>query len=321
MDAGRASVKTSGIAGQPPTETPNDFDPIDPREILSAARSLARRPAFAVLAIGLFALGVGAVSAVFYVVNSTMLRPLPYRDPEALFTLVGTEPAQNGTTYDMPLGYFQLDRWRSGTKAFARIEGYTIATMKLLGTGTPEPVAGALISAGFFDVLGVRPAIGAMLTTADEIPQAGVVVISHGFWMRRFGGDPAIIGKTVSIDEAPVAIIGVMPAGFEMPFVPADAWMPLPLDPQTQVRKSRLIIGVGRLNEGISRTQAEADLAQLNAGIAVERPDEHRNTGVQMTALREALFGDQRTTLMTFAGCRVVVAVGGDGERRESVHG
>src|SRR5688572_19178513 len=109
-------------------------------EVLSAARSLTRRPAFAALAVALFALGIGAVTAVFSVVNATMLRPLPYRTPGELFRLVGTEPATSGAVNNMPLGYFQLNRWRSENTAFARLEGYTPTTMKLLGSGNPEPV-------------------------------------------------------------------------------------------------------------------------------------------------------------------------------------
>lgn len=277
------------------------------REGRSAARSLIRRPAFAALAVALFALGIGAVTAVFAVVNATLLRPLPYRDPDQLFRLVGTEPATNGAVNNMPLGYFQFSRWRAENKAFARLEGYTPSTMKFLGSGNPEPVVGALVSAGFFEVLGWQPALGSTFTTAQEVPQAGVVIISHGLWRRRFGGDPAIIGKTVTIDEAPCAIIGVMPADFSMPFQPADAWLPLPLDPATQSRKARLIAGVGRLKAGYTIAQAQADLAAINKGLGVERPDEHRHTGVAAMPLRTALFGDRRATLLVLMAAGVLL--------------
>lgn len=276
-------------------------------EVVSAARSLTRRPAFVALAVALFALGIGAVTAVFSVVNATMLRPLPYRAPSSLFRLVGTEPASNGAVNNMPLGYFQLSRWRSDTKAFARLEGYTPTTMKLLGSGNPEPVVGALVSAGFFELLGWQPALGSTFTLAEEVPQAGVVIISHGLWLRRFGGDPAIIGKTVNIDESPSAIIGVMPADFSMPFQLADAWMPIPLDPRTQSRKARLIVGVGRLNTGYTLERATADLAAINEVLGAERPDEHRNTGVSITPLREAIFGNQRSTLLVLLAAGILL--------------
>lgn len=277
------------------------------REGRSAARSLTRRPSFAVLAVALFALGIGAVTAVFAVVNATLLRPLPYREPDQLYRLVGTEPATNGAVNNMPLGYFQFSRWRAETKVFARLEGYTPSTMKFLGAGNPEPVVGALVSAGFFEVLGWQPALGSTFTTGQEVPQAGVVIISHGLWRRRFGGNPAIIGKTVTIDEAPCVIIGVMPADFSMPFQPADAWLPLPLDPRTQSRKARLIAGVGRLKAGYTLAQAHDDLAAINKGLGVERPDEHRHTGVAASPLRAALFGDQRATLLVLMAAGVLL--------------
>ena len=267
-------------------------------ELTSVVRSLTRRPAFAALAVALFALGIGAVTAVFAVVNATMLRPLPYRTPAQLFRLVGTEPTPNGSVTNMPLGYFQLDRWRAGTQTFERLEGYTPTTMKLLGTGSPEPVTGALVTDGFFELLGWQPALGHTFTRAEEIPRAGVVIISHGLWQRRFAGDTGIIGRTVNIDEAPTAIIGVMPATFEMPFQRADAWMPIPMDAQTQGRKARLIVGIGRLKAGHSMEQARADLAALNAELARVRPDEHARTGVSIVPLREAIFGNQRATLL-----------------------
>jgi len=263
-----------------------------------AARSLARRPAFAGLAAALFALGIAAITAVFSVVNHTMLRPLPYRAPEDLVRLIGTEPAKNGAANNMPLGYFQFSRWRAENKAFDKLEGYTPTTMKLLGVGNPEPVVGALVSAGFFELLGWHPALGSTFTTAEEVPGSRVVIISHGLWLRRFGGDPGIIGETVNIDESPCAIIGVMPADFTMPFQFVDAWMPIPLDLQTQSRKARLIVGIGRLKAGFSPEQARTDLAAINAVLGNERPDEHRNTGVSITPLREAIFGNQRDTLL-----------------------
>jgi putative ABC transport system permease protein len=276
-------------------------------EALSAARSLTRRPAFAALAVALFALGIGALTAVFSVVNATMLRPLPYRAPDNLVRLVGTEPASSGAVNNMPLGYFQLVRWRAQNKAFDRLEGYTPTTMKLLGSGNPEPIVGALVSAGFFELLGWKPALGSLFTTAEEVPQAGVVIISHGLWIRRFGGDPAIIGKTVNIDESPSAVIGVMPANFTMPFQVADAWMPIPLDQVTQRRKARLIVGVGRLKAGHTAEQAHADLLAINKVLGAERPDEHRNTGVSIVPLRAALFGDQRATLLLLLAAGVLL--------------
>ena len=274
----------------------------------SSARSLVRRPAFTALAVALFALGIAAITSVFTVVNHAMLKPLPYRDPGALFRLVGTEPARNGALNRMPLGYSQFSRWRAESRALD-LEGYTPSTMKFLGSGNPEPVVGALVSAGFFELLGWQPAMGSTFTTDQEVPRPGVVIISHGLWLRRFGGDPAIVGKSVNIDENPCTVIGVMPADFSMPLAQADAWMPLPLDLKTQNLKARLIVGVGRLRGGHSPQQALGDLTEITRVLGRERPDEYRNTTVNMVPLREALFGDQRAMLLILLVAGILLLV------------
>ena len=279
------------------------------QDVARSARSLVRRPAFTALAVALFALGIAAITTVFAVVNHAMLRPLPYRDPDALFRIVTAEPTSSGATRIMPLGYFQFNRWRAETRAFARLEGYTPNTMKFLGSSNPEPVVGALVSSGFFELLGWQPALGSTFTRAEEVPRSGVVIISHGLWLRRFGGDPAIIGKTVNIDELPCAIIGVMPAAFTMPFQPSDAWMPLPLDSRTQNLKARLIVGIGRLKQGYTHQQAQQDLAGISKIIGMERPDEFRNTGINSLPLREAIFGNQRATLLILMAAGILLLV------------
>jgi putative ABC transport system permease protein len=270
-------------------------------EIATAARLLLRRPAFSGLAAALFALGIGAVAAIFSVVNATMLRPLPYRAADRLVALNGTEPGGD-TVNTVALGYFQFSRWRSTSRSFVALEGYTNSIMKFLGGDAPEPIDGALVSAGFFDALGWKPARGRGFTRAEELPQAGVVVISHALWMRRFSGDTAIVGKAINIDEEPRTIIGVMPNGFAMPFLHADAWMPIPLDAQTQARKARLIVAVGRLRDGATIEQARSELLGINKVLGEERPDEHRYTGVLIMPLRDALFGNQRATLLVLLG-------------------
>jgi putative ABC transport system permease protein len=266
-------------------------------EAIGAARRLARRPMFTVLATMLFALGVGALAAVFSVMNATMLRPLPYREPDQLVALTGTEPATRDSVYNMQLGAAQLSRWRELNRSFSALEGYATTTMKFLGGDTPEPVEGAFVTAGFFDVLGWKPEHGRTFTSAEEIPRPGVVMISHALWMRRFAGDPEIVGKAINIDEEPRTIIGVMPADFTMPFVRADAWVPIPMDQQSQVRKLRIYLGVGRLRENATIEQARTDLLAINKSLGAERPEEYRLTGVNARSLREALYGSQRATL------------------------
>jgi putative ABC transport system permease protein len=277
------------------------------RDLATAARRLARRPAYAGLAAGLFALGVGAIATIFAVVSVTMLRPLPYRDADALVHVNSIEASGTGERSPMALGYFQFARSRSDSSAFVALEGFTDTTMKLLGGAEPEPVIGALVSAGFFDVLGWRPERGRSFTRAEELPGSGVMMISHDLWVSRFATDPSIVGRVVNVDEEPREIVGVMPAGFPMPLQRADAWLPLPLGPKQFGMKARLIRAIGRLRPGTTVQQAVLDLDRVNAALGKERPDEHRFTAAEVKPLREAMFGEQRATLFALLAAGFVL--------------
>jgi len=276
-------------------------------EFVNATRLLVRRPLFSGLAVALFALSIGTIATIFAVVNVAMLRPLPYAQPDALVFGTSTEPTGPGTTINMLLGYVQFARWRSDNTTFAALEGATPVTMKFLGGTTPEPVNGALVSAGFFDVLGWTPQAGRVFARAEELPKSGVVIISHGLWQRRYGGDLSIVGKVINIDEEPRQIIGVMPAAFAMVLQTADAWMPLPLGPQQQAQKARLIRAVGRLKPGATLQQARADLDLINQALGAERPAEYRLTGTVVLPLREAIFGRQQATLLALLAAGFVL--------------
>lgn len=261
-------------------------------------RTLARRPVFTGLSVLLMAFGVGAITAIFAVVNATLLRPLPYQDPAALYSVSGTEPVNRDSAQDMVLSARQLVRWREGTRAFSGIEGYTPAAMKLTGSGSPEPLAGMFISAGMFDLLGWKPAMGRDFSSADEVPRSGVAIISHGLWTRRFGGDPNVVGRVVNIDDEPRAIVGVMPAEFTMLFQNVDIWRPMDLGADEIAGRSRLIAGLGRIRAGVSAAQATLDLKSINSALAGEFPNEYRFTGAKIVGLRDSLFGRQRASLL-----------------------
>jgi putative ABC transport system permease protein len=272
------------------------FEPV--RVTRNVLRTLARRPLFAGLSVLLMAFGVGAITAIFTVVNATLLRPLPYVDPTALYSVSGTEPVNRDSAEVMVLSARQLVRWREGTRAFSAFEGYTPGAMKLTGSGLPAPLAGMFVSAGMFDLLGWRPAMGRDFSTAEEVPRSAVAIISHGLWVRRFARDPNIVGRVVNIDDEPRAIIGVMPAGFSMLFQDVDVWRPMDLGPDEIAGRSRLIAGVGRLRAGVTAAQATLDLKSINAELAREFPNDYRFTGVKIVGLRDSLFGPQRANLL-----------------------
>ncbi len=273
-------------------------------------RSLVRRPAYTSLSILLTALSVGAVTAIVAVVNATLLRSLPYRDPARLFSVSGTEPVNRDSAQDMVLSARQLVRWRAESRTFVAIEGYTPQTMKLSGTGAPESLNGAVVSSGLFDLLGWKPEVGRSFSRRDEMPGNGVAMISHGLWRRRFGGDPRIVGRVLNIDDEPRAIIGIMPENFTVVFQPADVWVPLLLGPEQVAGRSRTIAGIGRLRPGVTTAQARADLQSITSAIARELPQDYQYTGTKVVDLRESLFGPRRPSLFVLlASVALLLAV------------
>jgi putative ABC transport system permease protein len=277
-----------------------------------AVRALRRRPLFTALATGLLALALAALGAIAAVVNGTLLRPLPYAHPEALHALSSPEPADGDSTVDLALSPRLLTRWRAESRAFAGIEGFTPATIKLTGDGEPEPLPGAYVSAGFFDLLGARPAVGRNFRPNEELPGSGVAVISHGLWQRRFGGRRDVIGRVVTLDDEPRAIIGVMPESFRMPFrraLGADVWTPIPLGPEQMAGRGRMIAGVGRLRPGFTAAQGLTDLRAATARLAQELPAEYRLTQARVVPLHEWIFGARRTGLLVLLGAVVLLLV------------
>ncbi len=267
-------------------------------ELRLAARALLRRPLFAALSIGLLGLALAAVGTITAVVNATLLRPLPYRAPERLYVVSAPERVAGDSTSDLVLGARLLTRWRAESKAFDDIEGYTPATLKLTGNGEPEPLPGAYVSGGFFDVLGVTPALGRAFRREDEVAGSGVAVISYGLWQRRFGGKPTVIGMVLDLDDEPRAIVGVMPKGFSMLFQRADVWTPIALGPAEIASRARTIAGIGRLRAGYSEAQAKGDLAAITEQMGREFPVEYRMTTVKLVMLHESLFGGQRASVL-----------------------
>jgi putative ABC transport system permease protein len=267
-----------------------------------AVRALCRRPLFTALATGLLALALAALGAIAAVVNGTLLRPLPYRAPDALYTLLAPEPADGDSLVDLVLSPRLLTRWRAESRAFTGIEGYTPATIKLTGEGEPEPLPGAYVSAGLFDLLGVRPVVGRAFRPADELPGSGVALISHGLWQRRFGGRRDVIGRVVTLDDEPRAIIGVMPERFTLVYRRGDAWTPLALGPQQMTQRGRMIAAIGRLRPGTTAAQGLDDLRAITARLSQELPDEYRATQAKLTPLHEQLFGKRRTGLLVLVG-------------------
>jgi len=235
------------------------------QDLRYAARLLARQRVFTLLALTTLALGIGANSAIFAVVNSVLLRPLPFRDPGRVVLIedVIKKISPNG----IEVTPSDLIEYQRSSQTFESVAGYTFANMDLTGAGSPERLQGLRVSAEIFAVLGVSPVIGRGFTQAEDHPDSGVAVISYRLWQRRFGGDPGVAGRIVDFNRKPTTIIGVLPKDVEFPLpgLPFggghDVWVPLGITPREQALIGNYNFGViARMKSGVNMAQAQADV-------------------------------------------------------------
>src|SRR5262249_25425805 len=180
------------------------------QDLRYGARMLLKNPGFTLIAVLTLALGIGANTAIFSVINGVLLKPLPYREPEQLVRLFSSSQSQ--PRFPVARGNFQNYREQNATLAGMAL--YTRRDVELSQDGKPERVAGLVVTAGFFDLLGVRPLLGREFGHEDELPNNNsVVILSHALWQRRFNGDPGVVGRTVTLSGRPFTIVGVMPPG------------------------------------------------------------------------------------------------------------
>ena len=236
-----------------------------------AVRTLLQRPGFTLVAVAALALGIGANTAIFSVVNTVLLRPLPFEHPERLVTL-STElrraPQDGRGSFSVP----DLLDVQARASTLEYVATYQRSGTVLTEGGEPERLIGAAVNADYFPLFGAQPALGRVFTREEDRPGAEpVIVISHGLWQRRFGGDPGVIGREVSIGTK-TTVIGVMPPGFEFPIRDdnQDYWEPLFSAPfmtkaEREVRGSRSLSVVARLKPGASIEQARAELARSSS--------------------------------------------------------
>jgi putative ABC transport system permease protein len=280
------------------------------RSIRLTTRSLRRRPLYAVLTTALLALGIGAATAIIAVLAATGLRPLPYADPQRLYALSGVEPQQGAPPAVVPISALQLLRWRTAKRTLEGVEVVAPISVKLTGAGEPEPLQGANSSAGLFRLLGVTPIMGRDFRDEEEAPGSGVVIVSHGFWTRRFGRSPAAIGQTLVIDDEPRTIIGVMPEGFTPLLVNADVFVPLPVGPTLlNLKNFRYLSAVGRLRPEATAAQGKAELDAAGESLGAELPAIYGRTTTSVVPLDESLFGAVRPRLIVVSAAVVLLLV------------
>jgi putative ABC transport system permease protein len=271
------------------------------------ARQLRAAPGFTLVAILTLALGIGATSAIFSVINGVMLKPLPFGNPDGILSVFEVVP--NYGRFSVAPANF-LD-WRQQNRVFDRIAAYTGGNDTLVGSEGPERVNRALVSWDTFELLGVAPALGRGFRADEDAPkQNNVIVLSHGTWQRRFGGDPGILGRTVTLSGVPVTIVGVMPAGFYFPSRSTEFWRPIALNPTNAPRGAHFLGVVARLKNGVSLDQANADIKGIAERLSVQYPDNSRDESAETVRMHDQIVGPIRPMLFTLlAAVGVVVLI------------
>ncbi|HEX9944563.1 MAG TPA: ABC transporter permease [Thermoanaerobaculia bacterium] len=270
------------------------------QDIRYALRRLGRSPGFTAAAALTLALGIGANTAMFSVINAVLLRPLPYPGAERLVRLWAVNPQQALT--DVNLNPLDFADYRRRVKGLADLAALALPRFAITGQGEPERVPGARVSGNFFRAFGARPALGRDFQAADERPGAeAVALLSHALWQRRYGSDRGVVGRKVILDDEPVTIVGVLPAGFRAPTL-SDAdqpqiWLPLQIA-ESMGRGGHWLLAFGRLADGVTLAQAQAELDALARGLEREHPGSNQGWRTRLQDLKQAVVGDTRAPLL-----------------------
>jgi predicted permease len=266
------------------------------QDIRFGFRILFKSPAFTLVAALSLALGIGANTAVFSIINASLLKPLPVEEPERLVSLFTTDVGRPG---NLPTSHLNYVDYRDQNQVFSGLLAYTFAQVSLTRGETTEPVFGLVVSGDYFDVLGVKAASGrTFMPHEDKTPGAHpVVVLSHGLWQRSFGGDPNLVGKTISLNRHDFTVVGIVPEGFTgIDLGPGpDLWVPMMMHDQAQpgfdwynTRRGLFLILVGRLKPGVSVSQAQASLKNFSGQLAQSYPKDNEGRSAKIVPLLQA---------------------------------
>src|SRR4051794_13729492 len=287
-----------------------------------ALRQLIKTPSFTIVAILTLALGIGACTAIFSVVNTILLRPLDYPNADRLVTIRENQLPKFPEFSVSPPNYVD---WQKQTNSYEHLAAYTGATLNLTGEGEPQRLIGVKATAHYFDVYGVKPILGRMLLPEeDAVGKNHVVVLSYGFWQRVFGGAPDVVGRAVQLNDEPYQVVGVAPDGFDATGWPnivrsagavkVDVWTPMAFKPEETAndrRGSHYLVVVGRLKPGVTVTQARAELEMIATQLAQQYPDSNKGWGIFMMPIQDYSVRDVKPALYTLlgaVGCILLIA-------------
>jgi len=291
------------------TESPVAGGPAQPNlvadflhDVRYAARLQRKNPGFTIVAVIALALGIGANTAIFSVVNTILLRPLPYKDPERL-VMVWEDASKQGYPRDTPAAANFVD-WRDQNHVFEGMAAISDESFNLTGAGEPERLEGNTVSATLFPLLGVEPHVGRVFTAAEDQPGAQrVVLLSYALWQRRFGGDPNIVGQALTLNGQSHIVVGVMPAQFQFPSTDSQVWVPIAFTQEDAANRNRHYLQVvARLKSGVSLAQAQSEMNTVAARLQQQYPQSNTDLGAAVQSLHEYLVGDIKPALLILLG-------------------
>jgi putative ABC transport system permease protein len=271
------------------------------QDLRHGARLLVRTPGFAAIAIAALAIGIGANTAIFSVVNTLLIQPLPYHDADRLAIVWEHNiPRDKKNNVVAPANFLH---WREMNQGFADLAAVSSTfDVTLTGAGDPEEVPTQLVTAEVFPILGVRPAIGRGFTPEEIRPGSRVVMISDRLWKRRFSGDPGILERPIVSGGTPYTVIGVMPPGFSFLDRNVDVWQPFGFTAQTRTPRGRSIQVIGRLKPDVTFARAQEDMTRVASELTRRFPDFNTGWTARVVPLRDQLTGDVRPALLVLAG-------------------
>lgn len=268
------------------------------QDIRYSLRMLRRNPGFAMTAVLTLALGIGANTALFSVVNGVLLNPLPYSQSSRLVAVYGRAPGFDKA----PISYLNFLDWQRDNQVFSSLAIYRNEDYNIAGSGEGERVDGYMISAGFFSTLGVPPVLGRTFRAGDDqLGAAPVVILSGGFWKRKFGSAPDVIGKSLILNGASYTIVGVVPAGFSFYGNHRDLYTPIGAWNDPSFRDRRISVSahaIGRLKSGVTLSQAQADMDAVARNLAAAYPQADKDLGITLVSMKQDIVGNVEPLLL-----------------------
>ena len=278
------------------------------QDVRYGLRMLGKNPAFTAIAVLTMALGIGANSAIFSVINAVLLRPLPYRNPGQLLAIYEMPNVRNKSS-QMPVAYPDFLDWRAQSRTLEGISAYKWNPFTLTGTSEPVHVEGYIVSANLFSALGVNPALGRTFLAEEDQIGHHTAILSHRLWRECFDSDPKVVGQSVRLDTTTFTVVGVMPAGFQFPIQakPVDIWVAQGANTEVPGRGSHYLQVIARSRPDVTFDQARAEMAAIADGLARQFPDSNRDEGVKIVSEHEALVGQVRSAMLVLFGVVVLV--------------